>query len=432
MKWVVVGGGISGKGACKLLVSKKKSVYLCDDRSFSQIEREQLLQENIRVLEQTNDPLFQEKDLTYVLSPGVPLSHPVVVRAKSLQQKILSEVEFALSYFTGEIISVTGTNGKSTTVAMIAHLLNEMGEDALAVGNIGTPISEIVMHEKHPKILVVELSSYQIEHSSYINSDVAVFTNFSFDHLARHHSLKEYFLTKWKLFQWLKKDQSAVLTTDVETVGKEFSVDAHQLQAKAYIIDNNNLPPLVNSASTGIKIKHNLLNATLAIKACELLTKKEASTFPKLLKNFKDLPYRCENIGTIHKHHVINDSKSTNVDSTMKALEGMNSRVVLFLGGVGKGESFTPILSCKDKIICILAFGKFSQQITEELKNALPVHTFATLKDCLENIDSILELKKLEGQLLFSPACASFDEFKNFEDRGSFFNKKISPFLDKI
>ncbi len=418
MKWIVLGAGRSGLGAKKLLEFHNQDVYLYEENSniLSEIDKKTTLND-------PKNPILTEKNIRFVVSPGFPPEHSVIKNAKALGQSIITEIDLALSYYKGQLIAVTGTNGKSTTVMMIASLLSQLKIDFALGGNIGISASSLML-EKPREFLLLELSSYQIEASLLIKPKFAIITGISPDHIQRHKTYKAYIEAKWKIFDKQTSSDHAI----IEENAYKLAIEQFHLpkpRSQIHLIRDKDLETLQGNIS--FRWKHDYLNAFLALKTASLLLTKPILEIAPLLRNYVGLPYRCEIIGKLNSWSLINDSKSTVVDSTLHALENTQGHVLLFLGGLSKGESFQDIIKFKYKISKIVAFGPTNTQIFNELNSYIPVTIYPTLKEALSDLQTILV--DLKGDLLFSPACPSQDEFKDFEDRGAFFNNCVHNFL---
>ena len=201
MTWYIHGAGTSGLAAARLCSVQSVSAVLTDQNSLSDDTKAQLKLWGTGFIERCDESFFPDTTPEgLILSPGVPVTHPFVQKAKKLSVPVLSETDYGLQFFDGRCLAVTGTNGKSTTVSLITHILKKAGLDALACGNIGTPVCDIIASGRHPDWLALELSSYQLEQASAQAYDGGLFLNFSSDHLQRHGTLKQYFKEKWKLF----------------------------------------------------------------------------------------------------------------------------------------------------------------------------------------------------------------------------------------
>lgn len=454
-KVLVVGAGVSGRGAAALLTARGHLVAISDNRVLPDELRSELAQMDVKVLDGGHDLRHLDGINAVVVSPGVAADHPLLLGAANANLPVFSEIDLALNEFRGTLIAITGTNGKSTVTAMTAHILQSRGVSATAGGNIGTPPTLLAATDQLPEYLVLELSSYQLEQSRAIDANVGVFTSFSFDHMARHGSMENYFDAKWKLFARKNPHSIAILSEEVARTAIGFK--KAKLPIQTYVVAHSRNSPrnwnrlvsgwdpnaicveigedgrvlqLPNESAiakidiTSLPEYHNQLNAVYAGLSVAHALSIEFSAALSAITGFRGLPHRCETVGLIAGHRIVNDSKSTNVESTMVALASQNQPVILFLGGKGKGESFKPLLRYKDRILRVVTFGFSGKDILSDIKDDLPVTNYDTLKAALER--EILIIRNLPAPILFSPGCASFDEFNNFEHRGNFFSERAS------
>lgn len=405
-KVLILGAGRSGQGAAKLCAKLGLSALLLDlgqDKDLAQLQNIDLL----------------------VVSPGIHLSHPLIREAQRLEIFMLSELDFARLHFNGQLIAVTGTNGKSTTTAMIAHILQKQGRRAIACGNIGLAACEVVAGDEVFDIWALEVSSYQLELSRRLRADVAVFTSFSPDHLERHGSLKNYFLAKWQLSKQLMPDGAVVFGRsffDHLTQTMHLNSPPHKK-----IFHAEDLLP-VGTFPKNLFLKHDHLNASMAASACAHVLDVAPESLLEGLNDFEALPYRYNYLGRLRGQDVFNDSKSTNVDAVLRCLENQSRQVVLMLGGHGgKSEDFSPILKFKDHLRAVLLFGDYGPKIFEQLSSGVEKHLYPSLRAALIELPFLAERYKCP--IVFSPGCASFDEFANFEERGLFFNQTLAKEL---
>lgn len=426
MKWLVIGAGVSGLGAAKYLKKLGHDVVVSERSRLPEDKAAPFRNLGITLKDGGHDLSHLEGVESIVLSPGLPSTHALVVEAGKRGLPLVSEIDLALRDFKGKVIGVTGTNGKSTTCAMIGHLFERLGESVQVGGNFGDPPTAMLAEGRVPQHLVLELSSYQLEQSHLVRPDAAVFTSFSFDHLARHGSLEAYFAAKWKVFAQQQAGSVAVLTPEIDALAKKSGlnvpkgVTAHLATSDTFA---RALKPL------GITETHNRLNAAFAVFAVGHLLGKDPTTLIPLLQGFRALPHRCEPVGAVPGGPVVNDSKSTNVESTLVALQSMDRPVILMMGGQGKGEPYAPLLAEKAKIAALVTFGASGKEIADAARGQLPLYEFPTLKDAMSAIGGIL--KKHAHGVLFSPGCASFDEFRNYEHRGETFKQAIAAHLTR-
>jgi UDP-N-acetylmuramoylalanine--D-glutamate ligase len=422
MNVLVLGGGTSGFAASKLLLKRGHSVTVCDNKKIPPQQKTLFEALQVSVYEENvSDDLLKDKD-GLCISPGVSPKHPLIVAAKRRQLLIQSEIDLALESFSGTSVAVTGTNGKSTIAKMIEHILDSAGKKVAAVGNIGTPPSLLIADELCPDIFVLELSSYQLESSNPIKSDVAIFSNFSEDHLERHGNLQKYFKAKWKILQTWKPNSLALLSPEVFRWSQDFNLvlnHPNMMLVDEYFMTTKGISAL----STGLHTKHNQFNAAFALAASSHICQVPISSLCHHLVSYQGLPHRCQEFTSIKGVKIVNDSKATNIASTLAALESYQGPLTLMLGGQSKGEDFGPVLNHLDKISQIICFGASGAKIGKELETSNRVKIFTTLTECLDHFPEYFSTK--DCLVLFSPACASFDEFKNFEERGTFFQTRL-------
>jgi len=373
-----------------------------------------------------------------VTSPGVPPSARPTSTSRENNVPIASEVEVALNFIDGpRIIAVTGTNGKTTTTALIAHLLRGLDIDAAEAGNIGTPLSEIALREQQPKWISLEMSSFQLHDTPSLKPAVGVLTNLSPDHLDRYSSVEEYFADKARLFAnadaesvWVvNKDDKAVVRM-VRDVGghkhwfsvskkAEASLDARTGQLVVMGA------PLLARADFPLLGQHNVGNAlaaSLAVMAADRShqTPKARKGIAKALTTFRSLPHRLELVGEFGGVQWINDSKATNVSSTAVAIDGMERPTVLLLGGRHKGETYATLADAvRRKVKRVIAYGEAATIIATDLR---PVVDVVRLGDDFEEVMRAARAAANVGEaVLLSPACSSYDMFSNYEERGERF-----------
>lgn len=424
MRWLIIGAGVSGLGAARLLRSRNIDVRISEGTSLpkAKIEKFEIIGADLFDGGHKSEHLDGISQI--VVSPGIPVSHPLLVEAKLRNIPVITEIDLAMREYSGVLFAVTGTNGKSTTCAMIDHLLRKLGADAALGGNFGEPPTQMLAEGKLAPHLILELSSYQLEQSASVKPKISIFTSFSHDHLARHGSLEGYIKAKWRVFEDMPEDSLAIVPQNILMEAKAYGLGIDKKNTRL-ISDTDYLQSL---APKSITEPHNRLNAGFAISAVAHALRSDARDIALLLNGFVGLRHRCETIGRINNLPVINDSKSTNVESTLVALQGQDRPVVLMMGGQGKGESYLPILKQKEKIAAIVTFGASGPEIARDLKESVRVHEFPNLRIALDQIAGII--KKEAAPILFSPGCASFDEFSNYEHRGEVFQTSMHPLLD--
>ena len=422
--WLIIGAGVSGFGAAQLLRKYGDNVRVSEKGVLPDPKKKSWTDIGVECCDGGHHLSHLDGISHILLSPGVPSSHFLVEEARIRGLPQISEIDLAIQDYRGCLIAVTGTNGKSTTCAMVHHLLNKLGLNNAIGGNFGEPPSATLARGSLPPYLVLELSSYQLEQSQNIRPSVAIFTSFSFDHIARHGSMAAYLEAKWRIFAHMGPSQLALLTPEIKALGEKEGLAFH---ASSTSIDQKAIAALFSDGK-GPKESHNRLNATFAVLAVAKVTGHPPSTLVSLLDDFRGLPHRCELVGKIRGKAVINDSKSTNVESTLVALFSQEEPVILMMGGQGKGEPYSPILEKKALIGALVTFGPTGTTISQELHGSVPIYPFPTLEAALGGISGIIN--KYQHPILFSPGCASFDEFSNYEHRGEVFRKAMIPLCD--
>ena len=430
--YIVFGAGISGRAATRWLLQHDKDVLLYDEdaQQLSAAAVQKLTHPRLQVTAQqvhVQQALLRCAEL--IVSPGIDRTHPLLTVAKAQGIGICSEVELSLRHYRGKIAVVTGTNGKSTVCAMLHHILQQLQLPSALGGNIGTALTEVLLPEKTaPELLVVELSSFQLEHTQLPALAVAIFTNFSPSHLTRHGDAATYFALKQKLFAALAADGLAICDTSVHAklttqpanlcvVGEKnagenfFYIDGRRVfLADKLSCDCRSLP---------IHTPHDMGNALMALLAAQQLTGLELSQLVPHLHSWQGLPYRLQLVGYLDGQAVINDSKATDVAATLAALRAQTEPVLLMLGG--EGEEAQQLLTQRDKIAGVLAFGAKRKELHAQLHKHFAVQQHTDLAAVLAQLQQTC----LSVPLLFSPACVSKPEFANFVVRGKFFNATL-------
>ncbi len=416
-KILVLGKGGSGRAAFELL--KKDN--------------------NVSILEttETNCNIYNEIDKSdiIVVSPGIPCWNSLIEYARIADKKILGELEVGYLYCKSKnIIAVTGTNGKTTTVNLIHKLLKAAGKKVFLLGNIGVPFCSCVQDIEEDDYVILEVSSFQLYSVSSFRAKVAVFLNFKCDHLNWHLTLDNYFNSKCKIFSNQKEKDFAILNYDDDYVSKIGNINSKKLYFGSNsdclcYLKNNCIyygGEIICSTEKLLLLgKHNLYNIMAAILSVKtLLPDMDNSIICEILSSFKNgehrLEYVCEKSGIVF----INDSKSTNPASTSAAIDSLFYPITLILGGSDKNTDFDEIFLHTEKINKIIVTGDTKNKIFATAIN----HGFynVMIKDKLE--DAIIAAYKNTapgGVVLFSPGCASFDSFNNYEERGNFFKRAV-------
>lgn len=441
-KVLVVGLGKTGLALAKFLIAKGARVTISDRQPASalvgQIRR---LKDIDFELESGGHGLktFLEADLI-VLSPGVPPNLTPIEVARASGIPVLSELDLASHFIKTPIIAITGTNGKTTTTTLIAKVLKTNGLRVWSGGNLGRPIIDAAALNKLDYI-VAEVSSFQLELTSKFHPYIGVFLNISKDHLDRHGDLSLYFGCKSKLFSVQTKNDWAILDKDnpdianVPTLGRKlFFSDKRELFPGAYLKDGhifaclNSLRWQLDIGSLPLLGKHNYKNIMAVLLVAQIAGCKFNAT-EKTIYNFKGLPHRLEWVKAINGINFYNDSKGTNVGATIAALESLNPPIILIAGGLSKTQKFEPLRKIvKKKVKAAILLGEAKDAIAQALDGTAPIIKVSDLK---EAVLAAMDWAKNRENVLFSPACASFDMFRDYKQRGLIF-KKIVNELDKL
>lgn len=409
-KTLILGSGASGQAAAELIRKKGgDAVIISDTRALT-------LEEFVEI--------FESVTLT-VISPGIPYDTPLSVFSRQIGVDVISELEFAYSYCPSKIIGITGTNGKSTVTAWCAHILNTE-----PLGNFGTPLSQKVDFYGGGVILPVEVSSFMLEGVKEFAPQVAVLLNITPDHLDRHGDIKTYAALKSRIFA---RAGFAVLNYDCPIVKnmKPESADTYYFSLKEKVrgayVSNGDIfwkeERFITVAEIKLKGAHNLSNALAAASAC-LLAGASKDAVVGGLKTFTGIPHRFQTVGGRGGITFINDSKATNPESTITAINTLDTTAVLILGGSGKGSDFSGLFAAmRPEVAATVITGATAQNIAVAAESAGCKNTVITKTFAEAFAAAAAKAQKLPKPcaILLSPACASFDEFKNFEERGDYF-----------
>lgn len=439
---LVLGSGESGVGSALLAKSKGLSVFVSDSSLIDKNYKELLLKNDIQ-FEENGHEQANKLNVDYVIkSPGIPNTAAIIKQLIHKQIQIISEIEFASKFTDASIIGVTGSNGKTTTTTIIYEILKSENTDVDIVGNIGVSFASKVA-ASNTKNYVLELSSFQLDGIIDFNPHIAIMTNLSPDHLDRYNnsfenyikskfniiknqSEKDYFiydLEDVKIVEFIKKNihkiKSNLLpfstTKTIDSVTYLEDKNIISIINKNKIIMPTNNFPLIGT--------HNLKNAMAATTVANLL-KIRKETIRKSLEHFQAVEHRLEHVLKINKVNYINDSKATNVNAAYYALESMQSSTIWIVGGIDKGNKYEELFSLvNEKVKAIICLGKDNKKIFENFENL--VEYITEVKSMSEAVKEAYSIAKSNDSVLLSPACASFDLFKNYEDRGEQFKAEV-------
>ncbi|MDC3140570.1 UDP-N-acetylmuramoyl-L-alanine--D-glutamate ligase [Alphaproteobacteria bacterium] len=424
----ILGLGLSGLAAARVLLNSKANIFVFDDKK-----------EKPSIIKKCNWINYNywpwESIKTLVVSPGIPINnkekHNAIKLAIDNKVKIINDIDlFVEIYPKAKIIGITGTNGKSTTAALLFHILKFNKIKSVICGNFGIPACSIDDPGEHG-VIILELSSYQLDGAKSLSLDIATIINITPDHLDYHESFDKYVSSKLKIINFLKKngifiyDKSNELLNKVIDTNKYSSLkfsSVHEKEAKDFINDNNYL-----------KGTHNAINASIAISIAKKLNIKD-NKIELAIKRFEGLSHRMEPLYISKNFRIINDSKSTNGESTAAALKSF-SNIFWIVGGKPKKDGIGQAKNFLDKVVEVFLIGNSTKFFSEEIlkfNENIPINECITLKKATILAIKKSKISKLKNYvILLSPSAASFDQFESFEDRGNKFKKIISQQIEK-
>jgi len=437
----IIGAVRSGLGAAKLAKSLGAIVFVSD------AGKEEKLADSIDLLKNENIDFetgnHSEKvfdcDLM-VVSPGVPSNADVIKSAKEKNIKIISEIEFASYFCKGNVIGITGTNGKTTTTSLCGYLFNECGSKTYTAGNIGLAFSEVAAAVKDDEFVSLEISSFQLDLIDNFKPKVAMILNITPDHLNRYdNSVEKYVQSKLKIFENQSANDYLILNNDSPLLNNHFKSAKSNLfffstakkVSNGCYLDNDEIKFVrnditefsCNTSDVFIKGEHNIQNVMAVIIAAKIFNLNNEKII-EALKTFKGVEHRLELVREIEGIKFINDSKATNIDSVVVALKSFNEPIFLILGGLDKGNDYSEIENLVlEKVQKIYAIGSSAEKIFNYFHKKVKTEL---KKDFDEVVNSAISEARSGDVVLLSPACASFDMFDNYEHRGNIFKQVVN------
>lgn len=431
---VVLGLGISGMEAAKLLQDKGAQVTVRDDAvdAARVLERARDLRQRGIDVELGTEIKTNSRFDFGVLSPGISPSVPLVQTLRQGGLPMFGELEMAYRFCECPIVAITGTNGKTTTTELIHAVLVAGGKRTMASGNIGTAFSAAVRDSANLDVMVLEVSSFQLEHIVDFRPRVSVHLNLTPDHLDRYGSMEEYKLAKWQIFRNQTADDYAIVNAELRLpslAARKITISAAGLPADYQLIDGWLVArgeQVLEQRRTILIGQHNAENMLAALAVADLYNVSRDVIIDALC-SYQPLPHRCEKVAEIDGITFLNDSKATNIDALEKALIAMHAPVVLIAGGKDKGLDFTtlrPLLREKAKAVVLI--GQMAEKLFNTWSSAVPCVMETTLADA---VDKARRLAQPGDMVLFSPGCSSYDMFKSFEDRGDQFRELVKAHI---
>ncbi|MDD4109277.1 MAG: UDP-N-acetylmuramoyl-L-alanine--D-glutamate ligase [Prolixibacteraceae bacterium] len=439
-KIVILGAGESGTGSAILAGKMEYAVFVSDNGKIKEKYKNVLSQYNIEFEEgrHSEDKILSCE--TVIKSPGIPDSAPIIQKLKERGIPVISEIEFAGRYTDSRKICITGSNGKTTTTLLIYHILKNAGLDVGLAGNVGKSFARMVAEEEHD-IYVIELSSFQLDGMFSFHADVSVLLNITPDHLDRYgYDFQNYIDSKFRVIQNQTEDDIFIYCADDEIIMKELTSGKIKPQAIPFTlshpsspgagIEDNKLIININQNQFSMYIldlslqgKHNTYNS-MAAGIASMVFKIRNEQIRESLADFKGVEHRLEHFLKVHGIEFVNDSKATNVNSTWYALESVPKNIVWIAGGIDKGNDYSMLMPLiKEKVKAIVCLGVDNTKLHTAFDNL--VKNVVDASSMEEAVKTAYYLARNGDTVLLSPACASFDLFDNYEDRGNQFKKEV-------
>ena len=439
-KIAVLGGGESGVGAAILAQRKGMEVWLSDKGKIKDKYLTVLKQENIPFEQEmhTEEKILQASEV--IKSPGIPENAALIKKLKDKGIPVISEIEFAARYTNAKMVCITGSNGKTTTTMLTYHIFKNAGLNVGLAGNVGKSFAYQVATENFD-YYVLELSSFQLDNMYKFKADVAVLLNITPDHLDRYeYKMENYIDSKFRVIQNQTEQDTLIYCLDDEVTKTE--VSKRNIPAKKYpfsvkekveegaykngddiIININKNPLSMAIQKLSLYGTHNVYNSMAAGIAARVIDIRKESIRDSLA-DFQNIEHRLEHVATIHGVEFINDSKATNVNSTWFALESVNTPIIWIVGGIDKGNDYTALRDMvKQKVRAIVCMGKDNRKIISAFSGL--VTSITETSSASEATMKAYKLSNPGDTVLLSPACASFDLFQNYEDRGNQFKNAV-------
>ncbi len=437
---IILGAAESGVGAAVLAQKKGLSVFVSDNGKIKEEYKRLLNLHHISFEEDAHSESLILNAKEILKSPGIPEKAELVKKIRKAGIPVLSEIEFAGRYTNAKMIGITGTNGKTTTTMLVYHILQKAGLKVGLAGNVGKSFA-LQVAEHDYDYYVLELSSFQLDDMHHFRCNIAILTNITPDHLDRYnYELENYVMSKFRILQNQLPEDAFIYCADDAITNQyleKVKINAHtypfsikkKIEEGAYL-DSETLTITLNQKQFDMLIhdlalqgKHNVYNSMAAGIAARVLDLRK-EVVRESLSDFRNVEHRLEFVSTVHGIEFVNDSKATNVNSTWYALESFNKPVILILGGVDKGNDYSAIADLvKEKVKAIVCLGKDNTKIIEAFGSVVSEIIETETADAA--VRASFQLGKKGDVVLLSPACASFDLFENYEDRGRQFKKAV-------
>ncbi|HJZ64629.1 MAG TPA: UDP-N-acetylmuramoyl-L-alanine--D-glutamate ligase [Candidatus Acidoferrum sp.] len=382
------------------------------------------------------DKILDGQELV-IPSPGVPANSEILKAARAQNIPVWSEIELADRFLHGRLVGITGSNGKTTTTSLVEHILKNSGLSTLLAGNIGTPLIDVVEQTNDQTVTVAELSSFQLEWIETFRPNISVFLNLTPDHLDRHGSMEAYGAAKARIFERQTASDFAVLNADdpsstpyAPSTPKVLWFSRKQRVAQGTFLRGEEIlfrhhgeeEMILKQSEIPLPGAHNLENVLAAVTAARLIGARPRE-IQKAVRSFKGVEHRLEFVAELNGVRYYNDSKATNVDATLKALDAFAGRILIILGGKDKGSDYTVLQTpLSEKAILALLIGAAAQKIESQISGSVAIERAGTIQRAVEIASNTAQPGDI---VLLAPACASFDQFENYEHRGRVFKQLV-------
>jgi UDP-N-acetylmuramoylalanine--D-glutamate ligase len=437
---LVVGLGKSGVASALFLKSRGAVVTVSDAKPQQELGSELSLLLDHGIAVETGghgERTFRGQDLI-VVSPGVPFDAPLLQQARAMGENVIGEIELAAQFFPGRMIAITGSNGKTTTTALTGEIVAAGGFHTVVGGNIGTPAISLVENATPETVAVLEVSSFQLETIQSYRAHIAVILNITPDHLDRHRTFAAYTRAKARIFENQQEADFAILNADDPTCEelagatkanlfwfsrqKEVSRGAFVRDGHIIFRDAEDETEIMPLSEISLKGSHNVENV-LAAASVGMLMRCTSAQIRTAIREFKAVEHRLEYVATVRGVEFYNDSKATNVDATIKAIESFPANIHLILGGKDKGSDYSVLNELlRERVKAVYTIGAAAEKIESQIKGTVEIIHAETLDAAVKRAAKTAEPGDI---VLLAPACASFDQFQNYEHRGKAFKEIV-------
>jgi len=442
---LVVGLARTGIAVALFCSAYGAHVTAIDDRTSDQLaDLTRLIEEGVVLSLGGHHPeAFTDQDLI-VISPGVPANLPELQLARAAGTPVWSEIELAFRFFHGKLIAITGSNGKTTTTALVGHILESAGIPTLVGGNIGTPLLARAEYSTDSTVTVAEVSSFQLETIDKFRPEIAVLLNLTPDHLDRHETFDQYAAAKLRIFENQTDSDAAILNADDLEVAKRaparpkiywfsrtkrVASGAFVRDGQIILRDDGREEPVMRREEIPLRGEHNVENVMAGCLAARLAGA-EPDAIANGVRTFPGVEHRIEFAGNVRGVSFYNDSKATNVDATLKAIAAFDSPLLLILGGRDKGAPYTPLIEpLRNRARAVLLVGEATDKIASELGGEVPLKIAGTLDRA---VPLAFECARPGDVVLLAPACSSYDQFENYEYRGRAFKQLVTEIARRV